>query len=212
MLLVGQAVALILFTLIIPIEVIYAKESLGTTSAGYGVLLAAWGAGIVIGSLVYFRVKHRSAFGLVVISTLAIGVGYLGLAAAGTLLVACLISLIGGAGNGVQWIAVMTALQERTPTAYQARITGLMESIGAAMPGVGYLLGGAIVALFDPRVAYAVAGGGTLLLILAAIPFRSRIDGGPVSPPPTNGATAVGLDGAPDGLPKVGVQAGRGSE
>ncbi len=211
-LLVGQSVALILFTLIIPIEVIYAKESLGTTSAGYGVLLAAWGAGIVIGSLVYFQIKHWSAFGLVVISTLAIGIGYLGLAAADTLLVACLISLVGGAGNGVQWIAVMTALQERTPTAYQARITGLMESIGAAMPGVGYLLGGAIVALFDPRVAYAVAGGGTLLLILAAIPFRSRIDGGPVSPPPTNGATAVGLDGAPDALSKVGVQAGRGSE
>ena len=76
----------------------------------------------------------------------------------------------------------MTALQERTPTAYQARITGLMESIGAAMPGVGYLLGGAIVALFDPRVAYAVAGVGTLLLILAAIPFRSRIDGWAGSP------------------------------
>ena len=31
-LLVGEAVALILFTLIVPIEVIYAKESLGTTT------------------------------------------------------------------------------------------------------------------------------------------------------------------------------------
>ena len=41
----GQSVALILFTLIIPIEVIYAKESLDTTSAGFGLLLASWGAG-----------------------------------------------------------------------------------------------------------------------------------------------------------------------
>ena len=79
--------------------------------------------------------------------------------------------VVGGAGNGVQWIAVMTALQERTPADYQARITGFMESIGAAMPGVGYLLGGAIVALADPRAAYAVAGVGVLLLVLAAIPF-----------------------------------------
>ncbi len=39
----GQSLALILFTLIIPIEVIYAKESLGTTSAGFGVLLAVVG-------------------------------------------------------------------------------------------------------------------------------------------------------------------------
>ena len=52
-----------------------------------------------------------------------------------------------------------------------------MESIGAAMPGVGYLLGGAIVALADPRAAYAVAGVGVLLLVVAALPLRSRMDG-----------------------------------
>jgi MFS family permease len=189
LLLVGQAIALVLFTLIIPIEVIYAKESLGTTSAGYGVLLAAWGAGIVIGSLIYLRVKSRSAFGLVVFSTLAIAVAYLGLASAGTLAVACAISLVGGAGNGVQWIAVMTALQERTPQGYQARITGLMESIGAAMPGVGYLLGGAIVAVSSPRAAYAVAGVGLLVLTLLALPLRSRL-GAPsgMAAPVVNGA------------------------
>ena len=60
LLLLGQAVALVLFTLIIPIEVIYAKESLGTTSAGYGILLASWGAGIFVGSLLYLRIKNRS--------------------------------------------------------------------------------------------------------------------------------------------------------
>jgi predicted MFS family arabinose efflux permease len=176
-LLVGQAIALVLFTLIIPIEVIYAKESLGTTSAGYGVLLASWGAGIVIGSVVYLRVKQRPAFELVIVSTLAIGIAYLGLSAAGTLTVACLISLVGGAGNGVQWIAAMTALQERTPPEYQARITGLMESLGSAMPGVGYLLGAAIVAVSSPRVAYAAGGGGVLLLVGLAMLLRSRIRG-----------------------------------
>ena len=60
----GQALALVLFTLIIPIEVIYAKESLGTTSAGFGILLASWGAGIVLGSLVYLLVRQRSSLGL----------------------------------------------------------------------------------------------------------------------------------------------------
>jgi MFS family permease len=190
LLLVGQAIALVLFTLIIPIEVIYAKESLGTTSAGYGVLLAAWGAGIVVGSLIYLRVKGRSAFALVVYSTLAIAVAYLGMASAGTLAVACAISIVGGAGNGIQWIAVMTALQERTPRDYQARISGLMESLGAGMPGVGYLLGGAVVAISSPRAAYAVAGGGLLVLILLALPLRSRL-GGPGEIP------ATGRDGMP---------------
>ncbi len=175
-LLMGEAIALVLFTVVVPIEIIYAKESLETSSAGYGILLTSWGAGIVVGSLAYLRVKQRSPFSLVMWSTLAIGIAYLGLAAAGTLLVACLISIVGGAGNGIQWIAVMTTLQERTPTDYQARITGLMESLGAAMPGVGYLLGGAIVALASPRTAYAVAGIGVCALVLAALPLRRRID------------------------------------
>ena len=78
------------------------------------------------------------------------------MATAETLLVACLVSVVGGAGNGVQWISVVTALQEATPADYQARIVGLLESLGAAMPGVGYLLGGALVALGSPRTAYAV--------------------------------------------------------
>ena len=195
LLLVGEAIALVLFTLIIPIEVIYAKESLETTSAGYGVLLASWGAGIVVGSLLYLRVKHWSTFGLVVGSTLAIAVAYLGLAVASTLVMACLISIVGGAGNGIQWIAVMTALQERTAADYQARVTGLMESLGAGMPGVGYVIGGAIVAVSSPRTAYAIAGAGLIVIVLAALPLRSRLGSDEV-------VTSSDLDGAgpPAGL------------
>ena len=103
-------------------------------------------------------------------------VAYLGLAVAGTLLVACLISVVGGLGNGIQRIAVMTALQEQTARDYQARDRGLMESLGAAMPGVGFLIGGGIVAIFSPRAAYAFAGAGLVLIVLAALPLRSRLD------------------------------------
>jgi Transmembrane secretion effector len=175
LLLVGQAIALVLFTLVIPIEVIYAKESLGTSDAGFGILLASWGAGIVVGSLIYLLIKQRSPLGLIVVSTVAIGVAYLGLATAETLLLACLISILGGAGNGVQWISVVTALQEATPSDYQARIVGMLESLAAAMPGVGYLIGGALVALGSPRTAYAVAGAGVLLLVLAGLVVRPQL-------------------------------------
>jgi MFS family permease len=180
LLLIGQAFALVLFTLVVPIEVIYAKESLGTSDAGFGILLASWGAGIVVGSLVYLLIKQRSPLGLIVVSTALIGAAYLGLASAETLLVACLISVVGGAGNGIQWIAVVTTLQEMTPADYQARIVGLLESLGAAMPGVGYLIGGALVALGSPRTAYAVAGVGVLILVLAALLVRPRLRPSPV--------------------------------
>jgi predicted MFS family arabinose efflux permease len=175
LLLFGQAMALILFTVVVPIEVIYAKESLDASDAGFGILLASWGAGIVVGSLVYLLIRQRSALGLIVISTALIGVAYLGLATAESLLVACLISVVGGAGNGVQWISVVTTLQEITPIDYQARIVGLLESLGAAMPGVGYLIGGALVALGSPRTAYAVAGIGVLVLVLGALVTRPSL-------------------------------------
>jgi MFS family permease len=165
----GQAIALVLFTLIIPIEVIYAKESLGTTSAGFGILLASWGAGIVAGSLVYVGVRERSAANLILLSTAAIGLAYLGMAGAQSLVVACLLSVLGGTGNGIQWVSVMTALQEATPPEYQTRVVGLLESSLAAMPGIGYLLGGALTVIGSPRTAYAVAGIGTLILVLAAM-------------------------------------------
>jgi Transmembrane secretion effector len=176
LLLIGEAIALVLFTLVVPIEVIYAKESLGTSDAGFGILLASWGAGIVVGSLVYLLVKHRSPLALIVVSTALVGAAYLGLATADTLLVACAISVVGGAGNGVQWISIVTSLQEITPTDYQARIVGLLESLGAAMPGIGFLIGGTLVALGSPRTAYAVAGAGVLLLVLAALIVRPSLD------------------------------------
>jgi MFS family permease len=172
----------VLFTLVIPIEVIYAKESLGTTDAGFGILLASWGAGIVIGSLVFLLVKQRSALTLITVSTALIGVAYLGMATAETLLVACLLSVVGGVGNGVQWISVITALQEMIPSDYQARIVSMLESLAAAMPGVGYLIGGALTALGSPRTAYAVAGGGVLVLVFAGILLRPRLGQPPASP------------------------------
>jgi MFS family permease len=177
-LLTGQSLALVCFTLVVPIEVIYAKESLGTTSAGFGVLLAAWGAGILIGSLLFLGLKNRSGFGLLLISSAAIGLAYLGMASAKTLLLACAMSVVGGAGNGVQWIAVMTALQESTPPDYQARVAGLLESIGAAMPGLGFLLGGVIVELSSPRAAYTIAGAGVLAIVLAAACLKPAYERG----------------------------------
>jgi MFS family permease len=91
---------------------------------------------------------------------------------AGTLAVACAFSVVGGAGNGVQWVAVMTQLQEATPSEFQARMSGLLESLGAAVPGVGFLLGGGIVALGSPRTAFACAGIGILILVVLAAIMR----------------------------------------
>ena len=68
------------------------------------------------------------------------------MAAAPTLAVACAAAVLGGAGNGVQWVAMVSAVQELTAPKMQARVMGVLESLGAAMPGIGFVLGGLIVA------------------------------------------------------------------
>jgi MFS family permease len=162
----GQSVAILFFTLIIPIEVVYARETLDSSSLGFGILIAAWGAGILLGSALFARAGGYSLGRLVLLSTAAIGAGYAIMAVSPTLLIACLGSVLGGTGNGVQWVAVMTALQEAVEDQYQARAAGLLESAAAAVPGIGYLIGGALTAIVSPRLAYAVSAVGVAIVVV----------------------------------------------
>ncbi len=167
-LLVAQGAAFVFFAAVIPIEVVYAKETLGAGDSGYGILLASWGVGMVLGSFVFAAVQKGSLPILLFFSTVAVGAGYLGLAAAPTLAVACGASVVGGTGNGVQWVSAVSAVQELTVQGMQARLMSVLESIGAAMPGVGYVLGAAVAVAVDPRATFLVAGLGVLAIALLA--------------------------------------------
>ncbi len=167
----AQGAAFVFFAAVLPIEVVYAKETLGTDDTGYGVMLASWGVGMVLGSLIFARIRETSLAYQLFFSTLAIGAGYLGLAFAPTLAVACAASVLGGAGNGIQWVAAIRAVQELTAEAMQARVMSVLESIGAAMPGVGFALGGAIAALADPRTTFFIAGSGVIAIVAVMAPM-----------------------------------------
>jgi predicted MFS family arabinose efflux permease len=169
-LLIAQAAAFIFFSAVIPVEVIFAKETLGVGDTGYGIMLASWGAGMVIGGFAFAFLRRAPLPVLLFISTIAVGISYLGIGLSPTLLAACAASVVGGVGNGVQWVGVISAVQELTAAKMQARVLSVLESIGAAMPGVGFLLGGVIAASFGPRATFFVAGAGVLAIVAAAAP------------------------------------------
>jgi MFS family permease len=170
-LLTAQGVAFVFFAAVLPVEVVYVKETLNSTDTGYGLMLASWGMGMVLGSLLFAAVRQASLGLLLVLSTLAVGAGYLGLAAAPTLAAACAASVIGGTGNGVQWVTAISAVQELTEEAMQARVMSVLESIGAAMPGIGFALGGVIAALVSPRMTFLVAGAGVIAIVVVMAPL-----------------------------------------
>lgn len=173
-LLLAQGAAFVFFAAVIPIEVIYAKQTLDTGDTGYGLLLGSWGVGMVIGGLIFARLRRTPLPLLLFFGTVAVGGGYLGLAAAPGLGLACLAATVGGTGNGVQWVSAVSAVQELTAAGMQARVMSVLESIGAAMPGIGYLLGGAIATGLSPRATFLVAGLGVLGIVALAVPALGR--------------------------------------
>ncbi len=170
-LLIAQGAAFIFFAAVIPVEVVYAKETLGAGDSGYGLMLASWGGGMVVGSLVFAAVRRTSLAVLLFFSTLAVGAGYLGLATAPTLALACVASVLGGTGNGIQWVSTISAVQEMTVAGMQARVMSVLESIGAAMPGIGFILGGVVATAASPRTAFLIAGVGVFAIVALATPL-----------------------------------------
>lgn len=203
-LLIAQGAAFVFFSAVIPVEVIYAKETLGTSDTGYGVMLASWGVGMLLGSLVFARARRAPLILLLALSTLAVGAGYLGLAAAPTLAVACAASVLGGTGNGVQWVSAISAVQELTEPGMQARVMAVLESIGAAMPGIGFAVGGLIAAIATPRTTFLVAGLGVLAIVAVLAPTLGGKRAGLLSTKqgfPLDESNDVVLELLPGGMP-----------
>jgi hypothetical protein len=153
-----QATALVFFETAAPVEVFYAKGTLHAGDVGYGALLAVWGVGQLVGSLLFARGARRALGAMLTLGTLAVGLAYLGFAAAPTLAFAALAAIIGGAGNGVQWASLLGTVQLLTPERLRGRLMGGVESIGALCPLIGLPLSGLVMALSSPRITFLVFG------------------------------------------------------
>jgi MFS family permease len=193
-----EAVALVFFTATTPLEVLYAKATLHAGDAGFGAIAAVWGVGMVAGGLVFSRATRRPLTLLLTIGTAAVGLAYVGFAAAPNLLVACVAAVIGGAGNGVQWASMISAVQRLAPPALHGQMMGAVEALGSICPAVGFSLGGAIATLTSPRTAYLSAGVAALA-VTAAFRRLSRQDPGTAvsAPKPAEVQRSAALDPSP---------------
>ena len=198
-LLLTQTAALVFFESAAPIEVAYAKSTLHAGDRGYGLLVTTWGLGAVLGSIVFARAEQRSLSSMISLGTLAVGLAYIGFAAAPTLVVGCVAALVGGIGNGIQWAPLISAVQLLTPASLHGRVMGALESLGAISPAIGLTLGGVLVAATSPRIAFLVVGIGAALATIAFM----RV---PIQPVSERDGAAETL--SPD-LPSIGDPAAR---
>jgi Major Facilitator Superfamily len=163
----GLIAAMLFLTIPTPAEVVLAVHTLHSGAGGYGALLSAWGAGAVIGSAIFARWRDLPERTLITLGVAAMGTGFVVMAIAPGLGIACAGAVIAGIGNGTMFVAIRTALQESAERSWMALIMSLTESIIQGVPGVGILLGGALTAAYGSRAAIAAGGVGALATSLA---------------------------------------------
>jgi len=168
-LMVALAFILLFNAVAIPIEVVFAKHTLHAGDSGYGLLLGAWGAGMILGGGAFAAAGRMRISVVLVGSALAMAAGYGGLALSPDLAVACIFSALGGVGNGAGSVASVTAIQESLPIASHSAVMAVLESIGQVMPALGFVVGGLVTAAGSPRTAYGLAGGGVAFVLLVLV-------------------------------------------
>jgi len=196
-----QAIALVFFTMSIPVELVLAQHTLRAGAGGYGALLTTWGGGAVVGSAAFVRLRQRSTTTLIALGAGLLGLGFAVMAISPTIAVAAVGAAIGGSGNGIHAVAARTALQEQVKEDWMALVIALNESLSQVFPGVGILLGGGLAAVANPRFAFSVAGAGSLVIAAAALILLRRgaaiwTKPGP-DPPPVGPLTFAGQKGSP---------------
>lgn len=160
-------------------------RQLGAGDAGISLLYAASGIGLTVSLAILTR-------GARIISPLIMVVVGFGLSSAGNLftglawavVVAFAMQSLRGVGIALQDLGVDITIQRAVPTEFQGRVFGnVYGSLGVAA-GLSYVIGGALVDVVGPRVAFMAAGAGgvaTALGLAAALNVIRKRTGGHTS-------------------------------
>jgi MFS family permease len=141
-------------------EVAFAEGVLKAGASGYSVLVAAWTAGMLGGTLLGGLVRRRRLVLATLAGTVVAGTGVALAGGAVTLWQAAACYGIGGLANGVEVVATRSFLNHRVPGAISGRVFALYSGVLFGAASVGMAAAGGLLAPLNPRVVLVVAGTG----------------------------------------------------
>jgi MFS family permease len=144
-------------------EVVFAKDTLGAGDVGFGVLVAASGVGLALGS--FLAAPALGKVGLrrhYAVAILAMGLGWGGAALTTSIWVAVPFVIAGAAGNGAAIISNQILVQRGAPDRYRGRALATIMSSNYAILGVAMAAAGVFTDLYGARAVWMAAGGGYL--------------------------------------------------
>lgn len=149
-------------------EIFLAKDTFNAGDFGYGLLLGAIGAGLVLGSFMSPKAFARYGVARVYGGSLALmSVGYIATAASPDVWVAAVCCAVAGFGNGAAISSNALLVQRGTFDLMRGRALTFVMSATFALAGIGNVLGGWLVHRAGPRWIWGVAGGGLLVAAFA---------------------------------------------
>ena len=140
-------------------EVVFAKETLDAGDVGFGVIVAASGVGLAVGS--YLAAPSLGTLGLRRHYTGAIALMAIGWGAAAfspTIWVAVPLVIVGAAGNGAAIISNQLLVQRGAPDRYRGRALATIMSTNYAVLGLAMAAAGVLTDTYGPRWVWGVAG------------------------------------------------------
>jgi len=165
---------------LLTVTLVFVSRKVGAGDGGFGLMLAAFGAGGVVGAIVTARIEAAGRWRRTLAVALAlVGVPLAALGVVSTLPLALGLAFLGGGGMIVGEVLSETALPRLLDDAVLARAYGLVFPASVAGIVAGSLIAGPLLALFGLTGALAVAG--VFVLALAALLLQR-----PLAPRPLN--------------------------
>ncbi len=175
------------------------QDKLRGSHLGYGVTVAAFGAGMLAASLLLTRFGRRSRAEHLLISGLALTGVFTALTGlAPDVLLAALAQAAAGVGNTLDLVGTDTLVQRVVPPPLLGRVFGAVSTSAQVGSGIAYAAVGFVVAAAGPRTAFVIAGAGTAAGLAILGPALRSAAPGPPGPVPPDGPIPPGRAVPPD--------------
>jgi len=152
-------------------ELFFATEDLGSSDAGFAVLVTCFGIGFITGSLAGAAggpahvLKRRYLLGLLFFAAGLLATGLTGIVAVGLVpggvdfAIALVTFAVAGFGNGLVLVYERLLIQEDVPDRLVGRVFGIRDALSAWAFAVAFLAAGALLEVIEARELIAIAGG-----------------------------------------------------
>ena len=138
-------------------------ERFGAGSLGYGLLIGAWGAGSVLGSLAGRTLTEEKEPRALFLGMALIALSTGAIAASPWFAPILVMALMSGFGDAITMVAEQGIQQRRTPDAVRSRVVSAAEAVITVAFALSLAGAGPVLEVLGPQHVYAI-GGATALL------------------------------------------------